>query len=78
MTLNIEKIYLSAPLGQFEYMRIPFALFSPWIIKQYTLKDKLLNRQISLKMQRPMWGLSQAGILANKLLKKRLAPQQIF
>ncbi len=59
-------------------MRILFALFPPWIVKQYALKDKVLNGHIYLDLQRAVWGLSQAGILANKLLKKRLAPHGYF
>jgi hypothetical protein len=78
MTLNIKNFYLSFPLNQFEYMRIPFALFPPWIVKQYALKDKILNGHIYLEMQRAMWGLPQAGILANKFLKKWFAPHRYF
>ncbi len=59
-------------------MRIPFALFPPWIIVQYALKDKVFNGHIYLEMRRAIWGLPQAGILANKLLKKRLAPHGYY
>jgi hypothetical protein len=78
MCLDIKNFYLSVPLDQFEYMRIPFTLFLPWIIDQYALKDKVLNRHIYLEMHRAVWGLPQAGILANKLLKKRLAPHGYY
>jgi hypothetical protein len=44
--LNIKNFYLSTPLDRFEYMRIPFALFPPWIIDQYAIKDKVLNRHL--------------------------------
>ncbi len=74
MTLKIKNFYLSAQ----EYMHIPFALSPPCIIEQYALKDKVLNGHIYLEMRRAMWGLPQAGILANKLLKKRLAPHGYF
>ena len=59
-------------------MRIPFALFPPWIVKQYVLKNKVCEGHIYLEMQRAVWGLPQAGILANKLLKKRPAPHRYF
>jgi hypothetical protein len=39
-----------------------------WIMKQYELIKHVLNGFIYLKMRRAMWGLPQAGILANKLL----------
>jgi hypothetical protein len=48
MTLNIKHFYVSAPLDRFEYMHIPFALFPPWIVKQYALKDKILDGHIHL------------------------------
>jgi hypothetical protein len=74
MCLDIKKIYLLAPIDQYEYMRIPFARFPPWIADQYDLANKIHNGHINLEMQCAVWGLPQAGILANKLLKKRLAP----
>ncbi len=78
MCLDIKNFYLSASLNQFKYMQIPFALFPPWIIEQYALTDKILNGHIYLEMHRAVWGLPQAGILANKLLKKCLAPHGYF
>jgi hypothetical protein len=78
MTHDIKNFYLSASLNRFEYMHIPFAPFSLWIVQQYALKDKVLNGHIYLEMRRAVWGLPQAGILANKLLKKRLAPHGYF
>ncbi len=76
--LEIKKIYLSAPLNLFKYMRIPYALFPPWIMEHYALQDKVLKGHIYMEMRRAVWGLPQAGILANKLLKKRLAPHGYF
>ncbi len=78
MCLDIKKNYLSAPLDCFEYMRIPYALFPPWIVEQYALQNKVLDGHIYMEMRRAVWGLPQAGILANKLLKKRLAPHGYF
>ncbi len=78
MCLDIKKIYQSAPLDCFEYMHIPYALFPPWIVEQYALQDKVLNGHIYMEMHRAVWGLPQAGILANKLLKKHLARHGYF
>jgi hypothetical protein len=72
MCLDIKKFYLTAPLDRFEYIKMPIALFSKWIMKQYILNQHVLNRFIYLEMQRPVWGLPQAGILADKLLRKQL------
>jgi hypothetical protein len=49
---------------------MPIALFLVWIIKQYNLTKHVLNGFIYLEMQRAVWGLPQAGILAKKLLRK--------
>jgi hypothetical protein len=68
MCLDIKNFYLTAPLDRFEYTKMPIALFPEWIVKQYELMKHRLNGFIYLEMRRAMWGLPQAGILANKLL----------
>jgi hypothetical protein len=65
MCLDIKNFYLTAPLDRFEYMKMPIALFLAWIVKQYNLTQYVLNGFIYLEMQRAVWGLPQAGILAN-------------
>ena len=78
MCLDLKNFYLSAPLDRYEYMRIPFELFPPWIVAQYNLLTKIHTGHIYLEMRRAVWGLPQAGILANKLLRKRLAPHGYY
>jgi hypothetical protein len=39
-----------------------------WIVEQYDLKKHAKEGWVHLKMQRGIWGLPQAGILANKRL----------
>ncbi len=55
-------------LEYFEYMTIPLAQFPDWIIEQYDLKRHALNGKVHLELRRAVWGLPQAGILANKQL----------
>jgi hypothetical protein len=38
----------------------------------------VLNGFIYLEMRQAVWGLPQAGILANKLLQKRLLPHRFY
>jgi hypothetical protein len=52
----------------------PLTLFPIWIIEQYDLKKHALNGFVHLEMRRAVWGLPQAGILANKRLRRKLAP----
>jgi hypothetical protein len=57
-------------------MKILLALFLDWIKKQYNLDSLALNGFVFLEMRHAVWGLPQAGILANKLLQKRLLPHE--
>jgi hypothetical protein len=68
---NIKNMYLETPLDQYEYMRMPLDLFPDNIINHYDLRQKAKNGFVYMKIQKRMYGLPQAGILANKLLKKR-------
>jgi hypothetical protein len=70
---DINNMYLETPLDRYEYMRMPIALFPPDIIDHYQLAGKVLNGYVYMEIRKGMYGLPQAGILANKLLKKRLA-----
>jgi hypothetical protein len=73
--LDIKNFYLGTPLNRYEYMRIPLTLFPAHIIEQYQLRDKAKNGHIYVEIRKAIvYGLPQAGILANKLLKVRLAP----
>ena len=55
-------------------MRIPLNLFPQHIVDQYNLLPKAKNGFIYVEIQKAIYGLPQAGVLANKLLKERLAP----
>jgi hypothetical protein len=70
MCLDIKNFYLTAPLDHFEYMKMPLSLFPPWTKEQYNLDKLAKNGFAYLEMRRAIWGLPQAGILANKLLRK--------
>jgi hypothetical protein len=76
--LGHKNFYLTAPLDRFEYMKMPIDLFPKWIVKQYELMKHVLNGFIYLKMRRAVWGLPQAGILANKLLQRHLLPHGYY
>ncbi len=78
MCLDIKNFYLLAPLDRYEYMPIPFTPFPSWIVEQYGLANKIHNGHLYLEMRRVVWGLPQAGKLANKLLKKHLAPHGYY
>ncbi len=65
-------MYLETPLDCFEYMKMPISLFPTYIIDHYQLNNKVLKDYVYMEIRKGMYGLPQAGILANKLLKKCL------
>lgn len=74
MCLDLSLFYLSAALEYYEYMKIPLALFPAWIVEQYNLLQHAKDGMVHIEMRRAVWGLPQAGILANKKLRRKLAP----
>jgi hypothetical protein len=74
MCLDIKNFYLTDALEYFEYMKIPLALFPAWTVEQYNLRTLALDGWVHIEMRRAVWGLPQAGILANKRLRRKLAP----
>ena len=74
MCLDITFFYLTAALEYFEYMKIPLNLFPKWTKKQYNLNEVAFDGWVYIEMRRAVWGLPQAGILANKRLRRKLAP----
>ncbi len=57
---------------------MPLELFPIWIQEQYNLKMLAYKGFVHLEMQWAVWGLPQAGILANKCLQCKLAPFGYF
>jgi hypothetical protein len=74
MCLDIKNFYLTAALDYYKYMKIPLTLFPEWIKKQYNLTTHARDGFVFLEIRRAVWGLPQAGILANTLLQKQLKP----
>jgi len=74
MGIDISNFYLGTTMDRYEYMKMPLALFPDHIVKQYNLGEKAKNGVVYLEMRKAIYGLPQAGSLANKLLKKRLEP----
>ncbi len=72
-TIDVKDFYLNTPMDQLEYMRKKISNFPPHFVKAYNLFDLATNNgTIYVKIQMGMYGLPQAGILAQNLLKKRL------
>ena len=75
---DVGNFYLATPLDRYEYMRIKADLVPEEFKHLYNLHDKIHNGVIYMEIRRGCYGLPQSGILANKLLKKRLAKHGYF
>ena len=78
MCADVKNFYLCTPLERYEYMRMPINLISQEFMDRYDLGSKVKNGYVYIEIQRGMYGLPQAGILANKLLKERLLQNDYF
>jgi hypothetical protein len=74
MMMDIKNYYLGTPLPRFEYMKMLLSRFPQEIIQKYNLNTLTVNGWVYIKIRKGMYGLKQAGLLANQLLQTRLAP----
>jgi hypothetical protein len=59
-------------------MHLPLAILPQEIIGAYKCDDISLNGNAYVEIRRGMFGLPQAGIIANQLLTKRLQPHGYY
>jgi hypothetical protein len=74
MMMDIKNYYLGTPLSRFEYMKMLLSRFPEEIIQKYNLNDLSVDCWVYIEIRKGMYGLKQAGLLANQLLQTRLAP----
>ncbi len=72
MTLDVKNFYLNTPMERFKYVCIRIEDIPDEIVKEYNLKEKESNGHVYVEIRKGMYGLPQAGILAQQLLEKRL------
>ena len=73
-SFDVKNFYLNTPMERFEYMKIPLAQIPDEIIAEYALNNKVhSDGVVYIEIRKGMYGLPQASMLANKLLKRRLA-----
>jgi hypothetical protein len=73
LVIDINNFYLNTPLGRFEYMVINLASLPQETIEKYDLNELAQDGKVYIEIQKGMYGLPQAGILANELLQRNLA-----
>jgi hypothetical protein len=77
--INLANFYLNTPLPNYEYLRLLLDIIPEEIILTYNLHD-IVNPDgwAYIKIRKGMYGLPQAGILANKLLEQRLSARGYY
>ena len=78
VTLDLKNFYLETPLPTPRYMRMPMDILPEEIIQKHNLQAIARKGWVYIKIVRGMYGLPEAGILANNLLKKRLLKEGYY
>jgi hypothetical protein len=78
MCIDLKNFYLTANLDYYKYMKMPLSIFPQWIIDQYELTKHAIDGMVHIEMQKAVWGLPQAGILAHKKLRRELEPHGYY
>jgi hypothetical protein len=72
--VDIKDFYLNMPMTCFEYMGIMIFDIPEDIIEEYNLREIVMeDGYVYCKIRKGMYGLPQAGIIAQELLTERLA-----
>ena len=77
--INLANFYLNTPMPEPKYMRLRLDIIPEEIIVKYNLRD-LVDKKgwVFVDIQKGMYPLPQAGILANQLLEKRLSAKGYY
>jgi hypothetical protein len=74
MGIDLKDFYLCSDLPEYEYVRIPIHMIPDNIMELYKLQDKIHNGYVYAEVRKGMYGLPQAGRLANEKLRTFLEP----
>jgi hypothetical protein len=65
MGLDIKYFYLNTKMKRYGYMHLPIGIIPQEIIDQYELLPLVHNGYVYIEIRKGMYGLPQAGIIAN-------------
>jgi hypothetical protein len=74
MMMDIKNYYLGTLLPRIEFMKMLLSRFHEEIIQKYNLNALAVDGWVYIEIRKDMYGLKQAGLLANQLLQTDLAP----
>jgi hypothetical protein len=70
-TMDIKNFYLCTPMMRYEYMQLKLSHMPDNVIAHYHLQDiATINGYVYCKIRQGMYGLPQAGIIAQEPLAK--------
>jgi hypothetical protein len=69
MMMAINNYYIGTPLPRFEYMKMLLSRLLEEILQKYNLNALAVDGWVYIEIRKGMYGLKQAGLLANQLLK---------
>ena len=73
MTIDIKDFYLNTPMDQSKYMRLKLRNLPEREVQHYNLAEKTTrDGYVYVDIKRGVYGLPQAGLIAQQLLEKRL------
>ena len=76
--MDIKNFYLGTPMKDYEYMKMPLKMFPEHVKKQYNLLEHEKGGYVYLEIRRAIYGLPQAGRLANQQLTEFLEPHGYY
>jgi hypothetical protein len=77
-TIDIKNFYLDTPMPDPEYVRIKISDIPDEFFMEYNLGGRDRNGWIYFEIRKGYYGLPQAGILANDLLRSRLLTEGFY
>ena len=72
MCADKANFYLNNPMDRYEYMKLPLEIIPEEIIQQYNLKTLAHKGFLYMEIQKGVYGLPQAGKIANDKPKLHL------
>ncbi len=74
VTMDLKNFYLNTPMDRPEYLRIKISDIPEDVIHHYNLQDIVEeDGYVYCQVKKGMYGVPQAGIIAQDLLEERLA-----
>ena len=73
MTIDIKNFYLNTPMQRYEYIKLKLSDIPTEVIEEYNLRSIATDDEfVYVEIRAGMYGLPQAGLIAQELLEKRL------